>query len=169
MRAKIFRSFFILMVSAYMVTSFSSCCSNQDCLDEVAGAIEIKLHFDDRPDKKFRSQFFSSKPDSLAMLDSVFVIKTVKGDTGNQLDTIYHFEKDFFNRTNIFFVPADFEFDWIYQNNDPFFKHTITDMSSKTERTSTFCKCQKMKSASFKFDGKELNEKDIPFFFDKLD
>ena len=116
--------------------SMSSCC-NSDCFDDLTGSVELKLHFDSLDTVK------SFDPTQLELLDSVYIIKTVKGEINNHIDTIYHFDKQYFNRTNLFILNNDKGFDYIYGNRDPYFRVEITDFLSEISEGKGKCNCDK--------------------------
>lgn len=136
----------VLVLSLLISIAWSSCC-NSDCFDDLTGAVELKLFFSgDDTINHFN-------PNRLDLLDSIYLIKTTQGNINEHLDTIYHFEKEYFNRTNVFLLSSDAGFDYIFGNRDPYFRAEITDFHSEVENPKGRCNCAEAKSFRITVDG----------------
>jgi hypothetical protein len=142
---KVQKSSILVLVFIGLSALLSSCCDS-DCFDDLQGAVEFKLFFSGTdPVKHF-------DPDKLELLDSIYLIKTVAGDTSTHLDTIYNFEKEYFTRTHCFLLNSDLGFDYILGNRDPAIHTVISNFVSEVSKGSGKCGCQETKKLSITTD-----------------
>jgi hypothetical protein len=126
----------LVFVLIYSISLGSCMCD--DCPPDI---IAFQMFFDDSDTAKhYHNSMMEGMKDAL-------LIKTTNGDLNDPIDTTKPFHRatqpnHFHFRIHSF----DFEYDYILQNDSPYFRHEIFGLKLKTEDQDGFCACDKVVS-----------------------
>jgi hypothetical protein len=158
--------YFIAFVA---VISFlaAGCCAGIDCFPATKDADAISFQF---------ASFEAGATDGFLAheLANFYVIKTEKNDLNAGIDTVFKTPiQDAFGLFMIgpnasFKDTAWADYGYVIQNDDPYFRHTLTDIQVSGEFDDSGC-CTTYRNTKkiFKLDGKQTTKSELPLTFTK--